>query len=75
MTFLAISLIFFGSVLLFMTIMFIIWWKKYGKTLFLMLKDLKNSQNMVNNLNNLTNFEDFYRNMSNFGGQMGDFGQ
>jgi len=39
MVFLAISLMFFGFVLLFMTIMFIIWWKKYGKELFFTLKN------------------------------------
>ena len=59
--FFTIVLLFFTLVLLFLGIIFIIWWKKYGKTLFFMLKDLRNSQNMVNNLNNLTNFDPLER--------------
>ena len=71
--FFTIVLLFFTLVLLFLGIIFIIWWKKYGKTLFFMLKDLKNGHNLTKNLNNLTNFEEFYQNMSNFGGQTGNF--
>jgi len=74
MTFLSISLLIFSIIILFTTILFIYWWKKYGKSLFSTLKDLKNMQNPSNfteNLNNLGNLEDFYKNIGNFGGQMG----
>lgn len=71
--FFTIVLLFFTIVLLFLGVFFIIWWKKYGKTLFFMLKDLGNGQNLNKNLNNLTNFEEFYKNITNFGGQVGNF--
>ena len=75
MTLLSISLLVFSIIILFTTILFIIWWKKYGKALFLTLKELKNMQNPSNftqNLENLSNLEDFYQNINNFGGQMGN---
>lgn len=78
MTLLSISLLVFSISILFFTILMIIWWKKYGKSLFSTLKDLKNMQNPSNftqNLNNLGNLEDFYKNINNFGGQMGNFSQ
>ena len=76
MTLLSVSLLVFSIIILFTTMLFIIWWKIYGKTLFSALKDLKNMQNPSNftkNLNNIGNLEDFYKNMGNFGGQMGNF--
>ena len=76
MTLLSVSLLVFSVIILFTTILFVIWWKKYGKSLFSTLKDLKNIQNPSNfteNLNNLGNLEDFYKNIGNFGGQMDDF--
>ena len=78
MTFLSISLLIFSIIILFTTILFIYWWKKYGKSLFSTLKDLKNMQNPSNftkNLNNLGNLENFYKNMGSFGGQIGNFNQ
>jgi type II secretory pathway component PulF len=78
MTLLSISLLIFGISILFFTILMIIWWKKYGKPLFSILKDLNNTQNPTNfmeNIGNLGNLEDFYKNMGNFGGQMGNFNQ
>jgi hypothetical protein len=77
MTLLSISLLIFGISILFFTILMIIWWKKYGKPLFSILKNLNNTQNPTNfmeNIGNLGNLEDFYKNMGNFGGQMGNFG-
>lgn len=77
MTLLSVSLLVFSIIILFTTILFMIWWKKYGKSLFSTLKDLKNMQNPSNfgqNLNDLSNLEDFYKNIGNFGGQMGNFG-
>ena len=78
MTLLSVSLLVFSIIILFTTVLFIIWWKKYGKTLFSTLKNLKNMQNPSNftkNLNNIGNLEDFYKNMGNFGGQMSNFNQ
>jgi len=78
MTLLSISLLIFGISILFFTVLMVIWWKKYGKSLFFTLKDLKNSQNPQNfmkSMGNLPNIEDFYKNMGNFGGQMGNFNQ
>ena len=75
MTLLSVSLLVFSIIILFTTILFMIWWKKYGKSLFSSLKDLKNMQNPSNfnqNLGNLGNLEDFYQNIGNFGGQMGN---
>jgi len=75
MTLLSISLLVFSIIILFTTILFIIWWKKYGKSLFSTLKDLKNMQNPSNftqNLGNLGGLENFYQNIGNFGGQMGN---
>ena len=62
MTLLSISLLVFSVIILFTTILLVIWWKKYGKTLFLTIKDLKNMQNPQNfmeNMRNLGNLEDF----------------
>jgi hypothetical protein len=76
MTFLSISLLVFSIVILFTTILLTIWWKKYGKSLFLTFKNLKNmgnQQNFMENMGNLGNLEEFYKNMGNFGGQMGNF--
>ena len=73
--FFTIILIIFSLILLFFGVFFMIWWKKYGKPMFFILKDLKNVQNTSNNLNNLTNMEKFYQNMNKYGGQMGDFDQ
>lgn len=73
MTFLSISLLIFSITIIFFTIISIYWWKKYGKPLFLMLKDLKNTTNQSNLMGDLSNLEDFYRNMGNFGGQIGNF--
>ena len=78
MTLLSVSLLVFSIIILFTTVLFIIWWKKYGKTLFSTLKNLKNMQNpsdFTKNLNNLGNLEDFYKNIGNFGGQIGNFNQ
>ena len=78
MTLLSVSLLVFSVIILFTTILFIIWWKKYGKSLFNTLQDLKNMQNPSNfnqNLKTLSSLEDFYHNIGNFGGQMGDFNQ
>ena len=78
MTLLSISLLVFSISILFVGILALIWWKKYGKHLFSTLKDLKNMQNPSNflqNMGNLSNLEDFYKNMGNFGGQMGNFNQ
>jgi hypothetical protein len=76
MTFLAISLLVFGISILFLTILSIIWWRKFGKDLFSTLKNLKtmgNQPNIMENMGNLGNLEEFYKNMGNFGGQMGNF--
>jgi hypothetical protein len=76
MVLLSISLLIFGISILFFTVLMIIWWKKYGKSLFSTLKDLnnmKNPSNFMENMGNLGNLQDFYKNMGNFGGQMGDF--
>ena len=78
MTLLSISLLIFGISILFFTVLMIIWWKKYGKSLFSTLKDLnnmKNPSNFMENMGNLGNLQDFYKNMGNFGGQMGNFSQ
>jgi hypothetical protein len=78
MTLLSISLLVFSICILSVTILFAIWWKKYGKHLFSTLKDIKNMgnpQNFMENMGNLGDLESFYNNMSNFGGQMGDFNQ
>jgi len=77
MTLLSISLLIFGISILFFTILMIIWWKKYGKPLFSILKNLNNTQistNFMEYIGNLGNLEDFYKNMNGFGGQMGNFG-
>ena len=74
MIYLQVILTIFSILLLTTIILGVIWWKKYGKSLFSTLKDLKNMQNPSNftkNLNNLGNLEDFYKNIGNFGGQMG----
>ena len=66
MTFLAISLLVFGLIILFTTILFIYWWKKFGKYLFSTLKDLKSMQNPSNfmgNMKNLGNLNDFQKNI------------
>jgi len=73
MTLLSISLLVFSIIILFSTILFVIWWKKYGKSLFSTLKNMQNPQNFIKNMGNLGNLEDFYKNMGNFGGQMGGF--
>lgn len=81
MTFLAISLLVFGLIILFTTILFIYWWKKFGKSLFSTLKDLKSMQNPSNfmgNMKNLGNLEDFQKNigkMTNFNQRMGEIGK
>ena len=78
MTLLSISLLIFGISILFFTVLMIIWWKKYGKSLFSTLKDLnnmKNPSNFMENMGNWGNLQDFYKNMGNFGGQMGNFSQ
>ena len=78
MTLLSVSLLVFSIVILFTTILFIIWWKKYGKSLFSTLKDLKkmqNPSNFIENMGNLGNLEDFYKNIGSFGGQTGNINQ
>ena len=45
MTLLSISLLVFSISILIFTTLFVIWWKKYGKSLFSILKDLKNTKN------------------------------
>jgi len=78
MTLLSVSLLVFSIIILFTTVLFIIWWKKYGKSLFSTLKDLKNMQNPSNftkNLNNIGNLEDFYKNIGNFENKMSNFNQ
>ena len=71
--FFTIVLLIFSVILLFSVVILIIWWKKYGKSMFLLLDNLKNIQNPSQNLNNLNNLTDFYQKMGNFGGQMADF--
>jgi hypothetical protein len=47
----------------------VIWWKKYGKSLFSTLKDLnnmKNPSNFMENMGNLGNLQDFNKRMSQF---------
>jgi uncharacterized protein YoxC len=73
MSLLSISLLIFSVSILFFTIISIIWWKKYGKTLFFMLKDLKNTTNQENFLKNTPNFNEMIQKMSEFGVPMGDF--
>lgn len=81
MTFLAISLLVFGLIILFTTILFIYWWKKFGKSLFSTLKDLKSMQNPSNfmgNMKNLGNLDDFQKNiskMTNFNQRMSEIGK
>lgn len=74
MTFLAISLIFFGLVLLFMTIMFIIWWRKYGKDVFLTIKNGFLSQKggiLPLNMPNYMKFDQQIKNFYNIMNKMG----
>lgn len=74
MTFLAISLIFFGSVLLFMTIMVIIWWRKYGKNVFLTIKNGFLSQKggiLPPNMPNYMKFDQQIKNFYNIMNKMG----
>ena len=63
MTLLSVSLLVFSIIILFTTVLFIIWWKKYGKTLFSTLKNLKNMQNpsdFTKKLNNLGNLQEYW---------------
>jgi hypothetical protein len=78
MTFLAISLLVFGLIILFTTIIFIYWWKKFGKSLFSTLNDLKSMQNPSNfmeNMKNLGNLDDFQKNLGSIKGKMTNFNQ
>jgi len=46
MTLLSISLLVFSIIILFTTILFIIWWKKYGKKIF---NSISNASGIMNN--------------------------
>lgn len=77
MTFLAVSLLVFSISILFVGIIGLIWWKKYGKSLFSTINDLKTMQNpadLMKNMGNMGNLDDFYKNMGDFSKNMGDFG-
>lgn len=76
MTFLAVSLLVFSISILFVGIIGLIWWKKYGKSLFSTINGLKNMQNpsdLMKNMGNMGNLDDFYKNMGGFGDKSGDF--
>ena len=75
MMFLAISLMFFGFVLLFMTIMFIIWWKKYGKDVFLTIKNGFLSQKGGILPQNMPNYIKFDQQIKNFYNIMNKIGK
>lgn len=66
MTFLAVSLIFFGVSILFFTITMIIWWKKYGKQVFLTLKKGFLGQNGPFLPPNMPNYMKFDKQIKNF---------
>lgn len=55
---LTIALFFFSFVLLGISIAFYIWWKKYGKEIFKMVKNNPISQNLGQNMKNLPNLGD-----------------
>jgi hypothetical protein len=76
MTFLAVSLLVFSISILFLGIIGLIWWKKYGKSLFSTINDLKTMQNpadLMKNMGNMGNLDDFYKNMGDFSNKSGDF--
>ena len=76
MTFLAFSLLVFSISILFLGIIGLIWWKKYGKSLFSTINDLKTMQNpadLMKNMGNMGNLDDFYKNMGDFSNKSGDF--
>ena len=76
--FFTVVLLIFSLIILFFGVFFMFWWKKYGKELFFILKNLnttQNTSNFTNNLNNLSNLEKFYQNMDRYGGQMGNITQ
>lgn len=78
MTFLSISLLVFSITILITIILFVIWWKKYGKDLFLMFKNLKNIKNTLINTKNNKNqqyIDKFYNKLGNFGGKIGNINQ
>jgi hypothetical protein len=78
MTFLAVSLLVFSISILFVGIIGLIWWKKYGKSLFSTINNLKTTQNpsdLMKNIGNMGNLSDFYKKMGYFDDKTGDFGK
>jgi hypothetical protein len=76
MTFLAVSLLVFSISILFVGIIGLIWWKKYGKSLFSTINGLNTMQNpadLMKNMGNMGNLDDFYKNMGDFSNKSGDF--
>ena len=73
MTFLAVSLLVFSISILFVGIIGLIWWKKYGKSLFSTINGLKNMQNPSDLMKNMGNLDEFYKNIGDFGNKSGDF--
>lgn len=75
MTLLSISLLVFSITILFITILVVIWWRKFGKSLFSTFKSLTNMQNpqdMMEKFKKMGNFTDMYKNMSNFNQRISD---
>jgi hypothetical protein len=66
MMFLAISLLVFSFVILFVTIILIIWWKKYGKTMYFTLKKGFLGPKTTKLPNFDQQIQDFYKIMSKF---------